>query len=81
MKEENKQIYYQNMSLEELTNEANKIIDYLEKCENIETETDTYQNLIKLNILIEKKFHSNSKNIILKTKEKIIEISEKKNAK
>jgi hypothetical protein len=30
MKEENKQIYYQNMSLEELTNEANRIIDYLE---------------------------------------------------
>jgi len=53
----------------------------LEKCENIETETDTYQNLIKLNNLIEKKFHSNSKNINLKTKEKIIEISEKKNAK
>jgi Asp-tRNA(Asn)/Glu-tRNA(Gln) amidotransferase C subunit len=80
MKEENKQIYNQNMSLEELTNEANRIIDYLEKCENIETETDTYQNLIKLNNLIEKKFYSNSKNISLKTKEKIIEISEKKNA-
>jgi len=59
MKEENKQIYYQNMSLEELTNEANRIIDYLEKCENIETETDTYQNLIKLNNLKEKKFNSN----------------------
>jgi Asp-tRNA(Asn)/Glu-tRNA(Gln) amidotransferase C subunit len=81
MKEENKQIYYQNMSIEELTNEANRIIDYLEKCENIETEADTYQNLIKLNNLIEKKFHSNSKNINLKTKEKIIAISEKKNAK
>ncbi|MDC1177270.1 exonuclease VII small subunit [Candidatus Pelagibacter sp.] len=81
MKEENKQIYYQNMGIEELTNEANRIIDYLEKCENIEAENDTYQNLIKLNNLIEKKFHSNSKNINLKTKEKIIEISEKKNAK
>jgi hypothetical protein len=81
MKEENKQFYYQNMSLEELTNEANRIIDYLEKCEDIATETDTYQNLIKLNNLIEKKFYSNSKNINLKTKEKIIEISEKKNAK
>jgi hypothetical protein len=34
-----------------------------------------------LNNLIEKKFHNSSKNINLKTKEKIIEISKKNNAK
>jgi Asp-tRNA(Asn)/Glu-tRNA(Gln) amidotransferase C subunit len=70
MKEENKQIYYQNMSLEELTNEANRIIDYLEKCENIETETDTYQNLIKLNNLIEKNSIVIQKILILKQKKR-----------
>ena len=70
MKEENKQIYYQNMSLEELTNEANRIIDYLEKCENIETETETYQNLIKLNNLIEKNFIIHQKKLTLKQKKK-----------
>jgi hypothetical protein len=68
MKEENKQIYNQNMSLEELTNEANRIIDYLEKCENNETETDTYQNLIKLNNLIEKNSIVIQKILILKQK-------------
>ena len=52
MKEENKQIYYQDMSLEELTGEVDRIIDYLEKCENIESETETYQDLIDLNKLI-----------------------------
>ena len=81
MKEENKQIYYQGMSLEELTGEVNRIIDYLEKCENIEFETETYQDLIDLNKLIEKKFQNRTKKINFKTKEKIAEISKKQNAK
>mgnify|MGYP001354598207 CR=1 FL=1 len=80
MKDKNKQSDYQSMSLEELTNEADKLINYLEKQENIENETETYQYLLKLNNLIEKKFHTSVKNINLKTKEKIINISSKKNA-
>ena len=81
MKEENKQIYYQDMSLEELTGEVDRIIDYLEKCENIESETETYQDLIDLNKLIKKKFQNRTKKINVKTKEKIAEISKKQNAK
>ena len=80
MKDKNKQSDYQSMSLEELTNEADKLINYLEKQENIENETETYQYLLKLNNLIEKKFHTSVKNINLKTKEKILNISSKKNA-
>ena len=52
-----------------------------ENHENIENETETYQNLLKLNNLIEKKFHASVKNINLKTKERILNISSKKNAK
>ena len=81
MKDKNKQSDYESMSLEELTNEANIIIDYLENHENIEFQKDSYQNLLKLNNLIEKKFQSNAKNISFKTREKIIDISKNKNAK
>ena len=80
MKEKNIQNDYQNMSLEELTIEANSILEYMENHENIENETETYQNLLKLNNLIEKEFQKNTKNIIQKTKEKIQNISLKKNA-
>ena len=39
---------------------------------------ETYQNLLKLNKLIEKKLHNNSKEINLKTKDKISDILSKK---
>ena len=77
MKDKNKQRDYQSMSLEELTIEANTIINYLENHENIENEMETYQNLLKLNKLIEKKLHNNSKEINLKTKDKISDILSK----
>ena len=80
MKDKNKQSDYDSMTLEELTNEANRIINFLENHENIENETESYQNLIKLNGYIEKKFSSNAKNINIRTKEKIISLSSKKNA-
>ena len=79
MKDKNIQIDYIKMSLEELTLEAKSIIDYLENHENIENEIELYQKLLKLNNFIEKKFHANSKNISFKTKEKILNISSKKN--
>jgi len=80
MKDKNKQSDYDGMTLEELTNEANRIINFLENHENIENETESYQNLLKLNGYIEKKFSSNAKNINIRTKEKIISLSSKKNA-
>ena len=62
------------MSLSELTDLAYKIIDQLEHEEDLEKSTDIYQKLIKVNILIEKKFQKNYKEINQKTKLRIKEI-------
>ena len=68
-------------SLEELTNEANNIVESLEKEQDLENSVDVYQKLIKLNNIIEKKFQKNSKIINEQTKLKIRDIANKKNAK
>ena len=68
-------------SLEELTNEANNIVESLEKEKDLENSIDIYQKLIKLNNIIEKKFQKNSKIINEQTKLKIKDILIKKNAK
>ena len=57
-------------SLEELTKEANYIIESLEKEKNLKNSTDTYQELLKLNDVIEKKFKKNTKKINEETKKK-----------
>ena len=81
MKDKNLPNNYNNLSLEDLTIEADKLIKELENEKDLESTTDKYQKLLNLNILIEKKFQSNVKNINLKTKNKIIEITSKKDAK
>ena len=58
-------------SLQELTALANKIIKNLENEKDLENSVDEYQKLLKLNILIEKKFQNSSKEITEKTKSKI----------
>ena len=68
-------------SLEELTNEANNIIVSLEGQKDLQNSIDSYQELIKLNNIIEKKFQKDSKKINEETKKKIIDIINKKNAK
>ena len=68
-------------SLEELTNDANDIVELLEKEEKLQNTIDSYQRLIKLNNVIEKKFRKNSKDINEKTKKKIKDITNKKNGK
>ncbi len=68
-------------SLEELTKEANNIIESLEKEKDLENSIENYQELIRLNNIIEKKFQKNSKKINEITKEKIDKITNKKNAK
>ncbi len=65
-------------SLNELTQEANKIIEQIEKEKNFENSLDEYQKLIKLNNIIEKKFQNTSKKISLETKDKINKILSKK---
>ena len=81
MKDKNLQNDYNFLSLEELKNEANKMIKDLENEKNLESSMDKYQNLLKLNYIIEKKFQKNAKNISEKTKENILKITSKKNAK
>ena len=77
MKDKNLPNDYNSLSLEELTTEANKIIEELENQKDLRNSLDKYQNLIKLNNLIEKKFQINIKKINEKTKEKIFKINQK----
>jgi len=69
------------ISVEELTKKVNQIIEQLEKEKNLENSLDNYQELIKLNNIIEKKFQKKSKEINQLTKEKINKIIKKKNEK
>ena len=69
------------LSLEDLTNEVNNIIELLENEKNLENSVENYQKLIKLNNIIEKKFQRKSKEISEQTKKKIREMTLKKNAK
>ena len=69
------------ISIEELTKKANKIIEQLEKEKNLEISLNNYQELIKLNNIIEKKFQKKSKEINQLTREKINKIIIKKNEK
>tara|TARA_Y100000022_G_C13149583_1_gene328773 strand:- start:389 stop:628 length:240 start_codon:yes stop_codon:yes gene_type:complete len=78
MKDKNLPNDYNSLSLEELTNLANKMIDDLEGQKNLDNSIEKYQNLIKLNNLIEKKFQKKVKSINEKTKENIAKIISKK---
>ena len=80
MKDKNLPNDYNSLSLEELTKEANKMIEDLESQKNLENSIENYQNLLKLNNIIEKKFQKDVKNINEKTKENILKITSKKNA-
>ena len=68
-------------SLEKLTQEINSIIEKLEKQEDLKNSLNDYQELIKLNNIIEKKFQKKSKSIKQDMKEKIESITNKKNDK
>ena len=69
------------LSLEELTNEANNIIESLEREKDLRNSINSYQELLKLNNIIEKKFHKTTKIINEETKKKINDITTKKNEK
>jgi hypothetical protein len=81
MKDKNLPNNYNSLSLEELTTEANKMIEELENQKDLGNSLDKYQNLIKLNNIIEKKFQMNIKEINEKTKEKISKINQKNDEK
>ena len=81
MKDKNLPNDYNSLSLEELTKEANRMIEDLERQKDLENSIESYQNLLKLNNIIEKKFQKDVKNINEKTKENILKITSKKNEK
>ena len=81
MKDKNLPNDYNSFSIEELTDEANKMIENLENQKYLEKSIENYQDLLKLNTIIERKFQKDIKNIHEKTKEKISQIINKKNAK
>ena len=66
-------------SLNELTDLANEIIEKLENEKDLENSVNEYQKLLKLNNLIEKKFHTTNKEISEDTKSKIKIIISQKN--
>ena len=81
MKDKNIPNNYNSLSLEELTDEAKKMIKDLENQKDLENSIEKYQDLLKLNNIIEKKFQKDVRNISEKTKENIVKINSKKNAK
>ena len=81
MNEKNLPDDIRSMSLNELTDLANKIIKNLENENNLNNTSEDYANLLKINRLIEKKFQKNLKEISDKTNLKIKNIKSNKNAK
>jgi len=81
MKDKNLPLDNNSQSLEELTKEANNIIESLEAEKDLQNSIDSYQELLKLNNIIEKKFHKTAKIINEETKKKINNTTLKKNEK
>ena len=64
-------------SLEQLTDEANKLIESLENEKDLNNSLQSYQQLLKLNNIIEKKFQKSFKSINEYTNKKVGEIRNK----
>jgi hypothetical protein len=65
-------------TLEELTDKANQIIESLENEKDLNNSIESYQQLLKLNNIIEKKFHKNFRSISEEANKKVKEIVKKK---
>jgi len=81
MKDKNLPPDNNSQSIEELTKEASNIIESLEAEKNLQNSVNSYQELLKLNNIIEKKFHKTTKIINEETTKKINNILSKKNEK
>ena len=81
MKDKNLPNNFKDKSLNELREIANKIIENLEKEQDLNNSIDEYHKLIKLNNLIAKKFQNISKEISNVSVEKIRKLKSKKNEK
>ena len=80
MKDKNLPLDNNALTIDELTNQANNIIESLEKTKDLQNSIEIYQELLKLNNIIERRFQKNSKKINEETKLKITKIIRKKNA-
>jgi hypothetical protein len=65
-------------TLEELTDQANQILETLENEKDLNNSVESYQQLLKLNNIIEKKFHKSFRSISEETNKKVKEIIKKK---
>tara|TARA_B100001027_G_scaffold151245_1_gene106138 strand:+ start:1439 stop:1693 length:255 start_codon:yes stop_codon:yes gene_type:complete len=81
MKDKNLPNDYNTLSLEELTQKANRMVEDLENQKDLEKSIDNYQTLLKINNIIEKKFQKDIKSVSENTKENILKITSKKNEK
>ena len=81
MKDKNLPNDYNTLSLEELTQEANRMIEDLENQKDLENSIENYQILLKLNNIIEKKFQKDIRSVSENTKENILKITSKKDEK
>ena len=81
MKDKNLPNDYNTLSLEELTQKANRMIEDLENQKDLENSIESYQKLLKLNNIIEKKFQKDIRSVSENTKKNILKITSKKNEK
>ena len=81
MKDRNLPLDNNSESLEELTKKVNNIIESLEAKKDLQNSVDSYQELLNLNNIIEKKFKKTNKIINEETKRKISNINFRKNEK
>ena len=65
-------------TLEELTDQANQMLESLENEKDLNNSVESYQQLLKLNNIIEKKFHKSFRFIGEETIKKVKEIIKKK---
>ena len=65
-------------SLEDLTDKANQIVESLENEKDLINSIESYQQLLNLNKIIEKKFQKDFKSINENTSKKVKEIVKKK---
>jgi hypothetical protein len=65
-------------TLDDLTDQANQIIESLENEKDLNNSVESYQKLLKLNNIIEKKFNKSFRSISEETNKKVKEIIKKK---
>ncbi|MDA9647443.1 exonuclease VII small subunit [Candidatus Pelagibacter sp.] len=78
MKDKNLPLDNNKASLDELTDQANQIIETLENEKDLNNSFDSYQELLRLNNIIEKKFHKSLKSLSQETNIKVKEIVKKR---